>query len=81
MYMQDDRRLIQPVFQNGYALPAFDFCGFDELLMVKDGDLVLTLEGHRPLSACPGSNVCYMNDMAGKAQTEQCSIAAVDDTD
>jgi 5-deoxy-glucuronate isomerase len=69
------------VLQNGHALPAFDFCGLDELLMVKDGELALGLEGHRPISAPPGSNVYCLDDMAGEAQTEQHFIAPVDDTD
>ncbi|MCL6527831.1 MAG: 5-deoxy-glucuronate isomerase [Thermaceae bacterium] len=55
--------------------------GLDELLMVKDGDLVLTPVGYHPVSAPPGSNVYYLNYMAGEAINEQRSIAPVDDAD
>ncbi len=53
----------------------------DELLLVKDGDLVLTPVGYHPVSAPPGSNVYYLNYMAGEAVNEQRSIAPVDDPD
>ena len=51
----------------------------DELLLVKSGDLVLTPVGFHPVSAPPGSNVYYLNYMAGEALNEARATAPVDD--
>ena len=55
--------------------------GLDELLLVKDGDLVLTPVGFHPVSAPPGSNVYFLNFLAGDALLEQRAVAPVDDSD
>lgn len=55
--------------------------GLDELLLVRDGDLVLSPKGYHPVSAPPGSNVYYLNYMAGEALNEQRSIPPIDDPD
>jgi 5-deoxy-glucuronate isomerase len=55
--------------------------GLDELLLVKDGDLVLTPVGFHPVSAPPGSNVYFLNFLAGDALLEQRAVAPVDDAD
>lgn len=55
--------------------------GLDELLLVKDGDLVLSPKGYHPVAAPPGSNVYYLNYMAGEAVNEQRSTPPVDDPD
>jgi 5-deoxy-glucuronate isomerase len=51
----------------------------DELLLVRNGDLVLTPVGFHPVSAPPGSNVYYLNYMAGEALNEARATAPVDD--
>jgi len=53
--------------------------GLDELLLVKDGDLVLAPKGYHPVAAPPGSNVYYLNYMAGEALNEQRATPPVDD--
>ncbi len=53
----------------------------DELLLVRDGDLVLTPAGYHPVSAPPGSNVYFLNFLAGDTTLEQRAIAPVDDSD
>jgi 5-deoxy-glucuronate isomerase len=55
--------------------------GLDELLLVKNGDLVLTPAGYHPVSAPPGSNVYFLNYLAGDHTSEQRSVAPVDDSD
>lgn len=55
--------------------------GLDELLLVKDGDLVLSPKGYHPVAAPPGSNVYYLNYMAGEAQNEQRATPPIDDPD
>lgn len=44
--------------------------GEDELLLARDGDLILARRGYHPVAAAPGSNVYYLNFMAGEAQGE-----------
>ncbi len=53
----------------------------DELLLVKNGDLVLTPVGFHPVSAPPGSNVYFLNFLAGDTTPEERAFAPVDDTD
>lgn len=43
----------------------------DELLLARDGDVILSPRGYHPVAAAPGSNVYYLNFMAGEAQGEQ----------
>jgi 5-deoxy-glucuronate isomerase len=38
---------------------------FDELFVVQDGDLVLITQGFHPVAAAPGSNVYFLNYLAG----------------
>ena len=53
----------------------------DELLLVKDGDLILTPAGYHPVSAPPGSNVYFLNFLAGDPLLKERAIAPVDDSD
>lgn len=55
--------------------------GLDELLLVRDGDLVRTPVGYHPVSAPPGSNVYFLNYLAGDHTPEQRTVAPVDDSD
>lgn len=55
--------------------------GLDELLLVRDGDLVLVPKGYHPVAAPPGSNVYYLNYMAGEALNEARATPPVDDPD
>lgn len=55
--------------------------GLDELLLAKDGDLILAPRGYHPVVAPPGSNVYYLNYMAGEALNEQRATPPVDDPD
>lgn len=55
--------------------------GLDELLLVQDGDLVLAPKGYHPVAAPPGSNVYYLNYMAGEALNEARATPPVDDPD
>ena len=47
----------------------------DEVLMLRDDDLVLVPEGYHPVTSAPGYTSYYLNVLAGSAQ----SLAAVDD--
>ena len=42
--------------------------GYDEALVACDGDVILSPRGYHPVAATPGSNVYYLNFMAGEAQ-------------
>ncbi|AFZ66858.1 5-deoxy-glucuronate isomerase [Deinococcus peraridilitoris] len=53
--------------------------GEDELLLAQDGDLILSRRGYHPVAAAPGSNVYYLNYMAGEAQGEARRQAPVDE--
>jgi 5-deoxy-glucuronate isomerase len=55
--------------------------GLDELLLARDGDLILAPHGYHPVAAPPGSNVYYLNYMAGEALNEARSTPPVDDPD
>lgn len=48
---------------------------FDQLLRVRDGDLVLVREGYHPFVAAPGWDAYYLNTLAGSFR----SMAATDD--
>ena len=47
----------------------------DELMLVRDNELVLSPEGYHPVVAAHGYNIYYLNMLAGSAQ----SLAATDD--
>ena len=53
----------------------------DELLLARDGDLILAPHGYHPVSAPPGSNVYYLNYMAGEALGAARATPPVDDAD
>jgi 5-deoxy-glucuronate isomerase len=53
----------------------------DELLLARDGDLILAPSGYHPVAAPPGSNVYYLNYMAGDALHEARATPPVDDPD
>ena len=55
--------------------------GLDELLLARDGDLILAPHGYHPVSAPPGSNVYYLNYMAGEALGAARATPPVDDAD
>jgi 5-deoxy-glucuronate isomerase len=51
----------------------------DEVLRARNGDLILSPHGYHPVAAPPGSNVYYLNYMAGEALNEERAIPPVDD--
>ena len=51
----------------------------DELILARDGDLVLARRGYHPVAAAPGSNVYYLNFMAGEAHMEERRTPPVDE--
>jgi len=53
----------------------------DELVLVRDGDLVLVPRGFHPVAAPPGSNLYYLNYMAGELLDEARATPPVDDTE
>lgn len=53
----------------------------DDLMLVRDGDLVLVPRGFHPVVAPPGSNVYYLNYMAGELLDEARATPPVDDRD
>lgn len=53
--------------------------GLDELLLARDGELILAPKGYHPVVAPPGSNVYYLNYMAGEALCEQRATPPVDE--
>ena len=52
---------------------------YDEALVARDGDLILSPRGYHPVAASPGSNVYYLNFMAGEAVGEARSTPPVDE--
>lgn len=42
--------------------------GLDELVLARDGDLVLVREGYHPVAAAPGTNAYYLNALAGESR-------------
>jgi 5-deoxy-glucuronate isomerase len=70
---------IQP--ENGFAIHRnYDIdSDFDELFTVKNGDLVLVTKGFHPVSAAPGSNVYFLNYLAGNLLDEARSTPPYDD--
>ncbi len=55
--------------------------GYDELLLARDGDVILAPRGYHPVAAAPGSNVYYLNFMAGEAVGEERRTPPIDDDD
>ncbi len=53
--------------------------GEDELILARDGDLVLARRGYHPVAAAPGSNVYYLNFMAGDALMDERRTSPVDE--
>ncbi|HKI57529.1 MAG TPA: 5-deoxy-glucuronate isomerase [Trueperaceae bacterium] len=53
----------------------------DDLMLVRDGDLVLVPRGFHPVVAPPGSNLYYLNYMAGELQDGARATPPVDDAD
>lgn len=49
----------------------------DELLLVRNNELVLSPEGYHPVVSAPGNNTYYLNFLAGSAQ----ALTASDDPD
>lgn len=52
---------------------------FDELFTAKHGDTVLVTEGFHPVSVPPGSNVYFLNYLAGELQDEARATPPYDD--
>ncbi len=51
----------------------------DELLLARDGDVILAPRGYHPVAAAPGSNVYYLNFMAGEAVGQARATPPVDE--
>jgi len=54
---------------------------FDELFTVKNGDLVLVTRGFHPVAAPPGSNVYFLNYLAGELLDDARGTLPLDDPD
>jgi 5-deoxy-glucuronate isomerase len=52
---------------------------FDELLPVRHGELVLVTQGYHPVAAAPGSNVYFLNYLAGELLDEERAQPPLDD--
>ena len=52
---------------------------FDELLPVRNGELVLVTQGYHPVAAAPGSNVYFLNYLAGELLDEARARPPLDD--
>jgi len=55
--------------------------GFDEVFCVRHGEAVLVTKGFHPTAASPGSNMYFLNYLAGELLDEARSTPPVDDTD
>ena len=66
---------------NGFAIHRnYDIdSDFDELFTVKNGDLVLVTKGFHPVSAAPGSNIYFLNFLAGDLLDEARATPPYDD--
>jgi len=53
---------------------------FDELLPVRNGDLVLVTQGYHPVAAAPGSNVYFLNYLAGELLDDERARPPLDDS-
>jgi len=54
---------------------------FDELFTVRNGDLVLVTEGFHPVAVPPGSQVYFLNYLAGELLDDDRKTAPYDDPD
>ena len=54
---------------------------FDELFAVRNGELVLVTQGFHPAAAAPGSNVYFLNYLAGELIDEARAIPPFNDPD
>jgi len=54
---------------------------FDESFVVHDGELVLVTQGFHPVATAPGSNVYFLNYLAGELLDEARQILPFDDPD
>jgi 5-deoxy-glucuronate isomerase len=54
---------------------------FDEIFAVRDGDTVLVTQGFHPTAAAPGSNMYFLNYLAGDVVDEVRGTPPLDDTD
>ncbi len=54
---------------------------FDEIFVVRDGDLVLVTQGFHPAAAAPGSSVYFLNYLAGELVDEARATPPLDDAD
>ncbi|MBI5054328.1 MAG: 5-deoxy-glucuronate isomerase [Chloroflexi bacterium] len=54
---------------------------FDELFTVQSGDAVLVTQGFHPVAAAPGSNVYFLNYLAGDLLNEARATPPFDDPD
>ncbi|MCB0023693.1 MAG: 5-deoxy-glucuronate isomerase [Caldilinea sp.] len=52
---------------------------FDELLPVRNGELVLVTQGYHPVAAAPGCNVYFLNYLAGELLDEERARPPLDD--
>jgi 5-deoxy-glucuronate isomerase len=52
---------------------------FDELLLVRNGELVLVTQGYHPVAAAPGSNIYFLNYLAGDLLDEERARPPLDD--
>ncbi len=55
--------------KNGWAIQRVYAEDLDELVQVADGEAVLVPRGYHPVVAAPGSNVYYLNYLAGEERT------------
>ena len=53
--------------------------GLDELLLARDGDVILAPRGYHPVAAAPGRNVYYLTYRAGEVTGEARRTAPVDE--
>ena len=54
---------------------------YDEALIARNNDVILSPRGYHPVAATPGSNVYYLNYMAGEAQDEARRTPPTDEPD
>lgn len=69
--------------QNGFAIHRNyrKDKNFDELFAVQNGDAVLVTQGFHPVAAAPGSNVYFLNYLAGDLLNEARGTPPFDDPD
>lgn len=66
---------------DGFAIHRNYCCDsdFDEVFTVRDGDLVLVTQGFHPVATAPGSNVYFLNYLAGELYDEARATPPYDD--